>query len=468
MNKSLIRALVPKGSRVTRRRRPLRLPPGPRGVLSGWPLLREPLAFIDKIARDYGDIASVRICNLPLYLIGHPDGVRHVLQDNQANYVKAVRYKALARIFGEGLITSEGAHWQKQRRLIQPAFHRLRLEQFARLVTDKTLQMVERWSSWEECQAVVDVSSEMMRLALQIVGQSFLSLDVTPHAAAINGYTTILNERLGNGLAAFLPWLPTLGNLRFRRAAVSLRAMILEIVSERRHHAGRHNDLLSLLLDSLDDDADETVSDAELRDQLVTLMIAGHETTANVLSWTWYLLAQNPEAEQQLHHELDVVLDGKQPTFADLGRLHYTLMVINEAMRLYPPVWCLRRHAIEDDEIMGYYVPKGHNVLVSQWLVHRNPIFWSNPRAFRPERFAANGKETIPRYAFFPFGGGPRTCIASQFALTEAQLILACIAQRFRLRIVNSHPVVPQPLITLRARYGIKVVCERRRKALNH
>ena len=437
--------------------------PGPSGFMSGWRLMRDPLQFLEKLIGDYGDIVHVRIMNLQVCVVAHPEGIKHVLQDNHRNYRKSFDYKILARLLGQGLVTSEGPLWLKQRRLMQPMFHRQKIANFGTLMTECTVAMLDRWRGRAERGDVFDVAPEMMRLTLQIVGRALLSMDLIEQADEIGRNITIANERFGNmGLSAFVPWLPTPGNARFRRAAAALRKIVLAIIGERRRDGRDHGDLLSMLLAVRDEETGQGMKDEQLRDEVLTLILAGHETTATALSWTWYLLSRNPEAERKLHAEIDEVLGGRPASVADLPNLTYTAMVIDEAMRLYPPVWAVGRAAIADDEIMDYRVAKGCNVLLSQWLVHHHPAFWDNPDNFEPERFAGERNAARPRYAFFPFGGGPRMCIGNFFALTEAQIVLATIAQKYRLRVPPQHPIELQPLVTLRPRYGVKVALERR------
>jgi cytochrome P450 len=351
----------------------------------------------------------------------------------------------------------------KQRRLMQPTFHRQKISGFGALMADCTLQMLERWRDRVERHEVFDVVPEMMRLTLQIVGRALLSMDLTAQADLIGRNMTIANERFGEmGLSAFVPWLPTPGNIRFRNAAAALRKIVLQIIAERRREDRDYGDLLSMLLAVRDEDTGEGMDDEQLRDEVLTLILAGHETTATALSWTWYLLSQNPAAERKLHVELDRVLGGRAPSVADLPNLTYTGMVIDEAMRLYPPVWAVGRQAIAEDEIMGRRLAKGSNVVLSQWLAHRHPAFWDDSERFEPERFSAERAAGRPRYAFFPFGGGPRMCIGNLFALTEAQIVLATVAQKYRLRVPAHHPVELQPLVTLRCRYGMQVELEQR------
>lgn len=444
------------------RQRPIQAP-GPGGFLSARPLMLDPLPFLEKMFRNYGDVVRMRILNLRVYAVAHPEGIKHVLQDNHRNYRKSFDYKILARLLGQGLVTSEGSLWLKQRRLMQPTFHRQKITGFGALMADCTLQMLERWREGAERREVFDVTTEMMRLTLQIVGRALLSMDLTAQADLIGRNMTIANERFGEmGLSAFAPWLPTPGNLRFRNAAAVLRKIVLQIIAERRRDGRDYGDLLSMLLAVRDEETGEGMDDEQLRDEVLTLILAGHETTATALSWTWYLLSQNPETERKLHAELDVRLGGRAASVADLPNLPYTGMVIDEAMRLYPPVWAVGRQAIAEDQIMGYCVPKGSNLLLSQWLAHRHPAFWDEPERFEPERFSTGRAAGRPRYAFFPFGGGPRMCIGNLFALTEAQIVLATVAQKYRLRVPANHPVEPLPLVTLRSRHGINVTLERR------
>jgi cytochrome P450 len=435
--------------------------PGPRGPLSGLPLIRKPIPFIEKLFREYGDVVSARFLNFPVYIVAHPEGVKHVLQENHRNYTKSRDYVILARLLGQGLVTSEGSIWLAQRRLMQPMFHHQKIAAFGTTMTDCTLGMLDRWSGIAGRHEPVDVTSEMMRLTLEIVGRALLTMDLTSQADTIGRTMTTANERFGQfDIGMLAPWLPTPKNFRFRKAVGELRRIVLEIIANRRRENRDYGDLLSMLLAARDEETGAAMSDEQLRDEILTLILAGHETTANALSWTWYLLSQNPEAERKLHAELDEVLGGRPPAMADLGKLNYTGMVIDEALRIYPPVWSIGRAAIADDEIMGYRIPRGSNVMLSQWLTHRHPQFWENPERFEPERFSAERAAGRPRYAYFPFSGGPRQCIGNIFALTEAQLVLATIAQSYRLRLVPGHPIELQPLITLRPRYGVKMTLE--------
>jgi len=318
---------------------------------------------------------------------------------------------------------------------------------------------MESWRAGEER----DVHQEMMRLTLQIVAKTLFNADVTRDASDVGKSLELLLE-LGADFrrTLFVPhWVPTLTNLRIKREITFIENILYRIINERRASGRDTGDLLSMLLHVQDEDGSR-MTDKQLRDETITLFLAGHETTASSLSWAWWLLAQNPAAEAKLHGELDEVLCGRAPSIDDLARLPYTANVITESMRLYPPAWGLARIAVEDHELGGYPVKKGMGVAMAQWVVHRDTRWYDKPEEFRPERWEGDFAKRIPRFAYFPFGGGPRQCIGNSFALMEATLILATIAQRYRLRLVPYHPVVPLASITLRPRYGVRVVLESR------
>jgi len=434
--------------------------PGPRGLFSALRMVRNPFASIGADWKRYGDVVRYRFATRPAYLVVHPDGVKQVLQENHRNYVKSSDYRILARLLGEGLLTSEGTLWMRQHRLITPVFHSQRIAEFGATMVDSTLRMLERWDLVAADQRSFDVCDEMMKLTLEIIVRVLLKMEIaSEQRREIGDAVTVVNERFGEfDLGTLLPFLPTRANLRSRRAGVLLHRIIGSMIAERRHDHRDRGDLLSLLLAARDQDTGEAMNDKELRDEALTLILAGHETTANALSWTWYLLSQNPGPEQKLHRELIEVLGGRAPTVADLPALPYTAMVIDESMRLYPPVWSVGRSPIAADEISGFAIPKGASVMLCQWLTHRHPDFWEDPERFDPERFSPERSADRPRYAYFPFGGGPRQCIGNTLALTEATLILASVAQKYRLRMVPGHPVEPQPLVTLRPRYGMKMM----------
>ncbi len=356
---------------------------------------------------------------------------------------------------GQGLLTSEGGEWLRQRRLSQPAFHRERLALYARIINGCAEEMLDSWKDGENR----DVHQEMMQLTLRVVAKVLFSVDVKNESKEVAAALNLLMKHSSGARMLLPPWvryLPLPFLIRVRRAVRQLDEVVYRIIRERRRSENDNGDLLSMLMSARDEDGSR-MTDRQLRDEVMTFLLAGHETTALSLSWAWFLLSENPEAENKLHHELARVLDGKNPSFEDLPRLCYTEAVVKESVRLYPPAWSLARTAAEDFEIGGYLVPAGSNVVMSQWIMHRDPRFFPSPEQFDPGRWFEEHTQRLPRFAYFPFGGGPRYCVGASFAMMEATLLLAAIAQRFRLRMVPGHKVVPVPSITLRPKYGIKM-----------
>jgi cytochrome P450 len=441
-----------------------KFPPGPSEVLKRWsfgPLNNNPLEYFTGIARKYGDIAGLRILNFKTIFINHPDLIEEVLVANARMYTKGRVLRANRHVFGEGLLTSEGDFWLRQRRLSQPAFHRARIASYAATMVEYAQRMMEGWRSGEER----DVHREMLRLTLQIVGKTLFDADVERDAQEVGKSLELLLEIGANfRRTIFVPhWLPTPANLRVKREVAQIEKIIYRIIGERRASGRDAGDLLSMLLAAQDEDGSR-MTDKQLRDETITLFLAGHETTASTLSWTWWLLAQNPAVEAKLHQELDAVLGDRTPTLDDLPKLVYAGHVITESLRLYPAAWGLARLAVEDHEIAGYPVTRGMGVTMAQWVVHRDPRWYDAPEEFQPERWENDLLKRLPRFAYFPFGGGPRQCIGNTFALMEATLILSTIARKFRLRLVADHPVVPLASITLRPRHGVRVRVESREK----
>jgi len=407
----------------------------------------------------YGDIVGIRVVNFRNIFINHPDLIEEVLVGHPRRYVKGRVLRANRHVFGEGLLTSEGDFWLRQRRLVQPSFHRARINAYADTMVQYTQQMLESWRGGEER----DVHQEMMRLTLRIVAKTLFDADVASDAQEVGKSLELLLELGANfRRTLFVPhWVPTPTNLRIKREIAYIESILYRIIGERRASGRDTGDLLSMLLRAQDEDGSR-MTDKQLRDETLTLFLAGHETTAASLSWTWWLLAQNSRVEAKLHAELDQVLGGRAPSLDDLPRLPYTANVITESMRLYPPAWGLARVVVEDHELGGYPVRKGMGVAMAQWVVHRDPRWYDAPEEFRPERWEDDLLKRIPRFAYFPFGGGPRQCIGNSFAVMEATLILATVAQKYRLRLVPNHPVVPLASITLRPRHGVRVILEER------
>src|SRR5438067_13172390 len=436
-----------------------KFPPGPYTGLKGWSfraLDQSPLEMFTELAR-YGDIVGIRVVNFRNIFVNHPDLIEEVLVGHPRRYYKGRVLRANRHVFGEGLLTSEGDFWLRQRRLVQPAFHRARIAAYAETMVEYAQRVMESWRAGEER----DAHQEMMRLTLEIVAKTLFDADVARDAQDVGKSLELLLELGANfRRTLFVPhWVPTPTNLRIKREIAFIESILYRIIAERRASGRDTGDLLSMLLRAQDEDGSR-MTDKQLRDETITLFLAGHETTASSLSWTWWLLAQNPVGEARLHAELDQVLGGRTPSLEDFPRLRYTANVITESMRLYPPAWGLARVAIEDHELGGYPVKKGMGVAMAQWVIHRDPRWYDAPEEFRPERWEGDFIKKIPRFAYFPFGGGPRLCIGNNFALMEATLILATVAQKYRLRLVPNHPVVPLASITLRPRHGVRVLLE--------
>lgn len=473
--------------------------PGDRPPLDELSTLRDgPHAFLLRIAQQYGPILRYPVGppigpGFAFYLVCDPDGVKHVLQDNYKNYNKnTFQYNLLSTITGKGLLTSDGDFWLRQRRLAQPAFHKARVAGFGPLMGEAAQAMLARWDAHAAAGEPVDVAEEMMHVALQIVGKALFSAEIGGQADKLAQATLTVLDHIVHRARTFgiVPeWLPTPGNRRHKAAMRTLEGAVYETITARREPHGpcsqneaerpersrgggpggvegceaaqsiqsAPSDLLGMLMAARDPDTGEGMSDRHLRDEAMTGLIAGHETVASALAWTWHLLAENPEAEAKLHAELAEVLAGRPPTVDDLPRLPYTQAVFEEALRLYPPAWIITRKALGDDEICGYRVPAGSLVVASPYVTHRLAQFWDEPEAFRPERFLPEAAAQRHRFAFYPFGGGPRLCIGSGFAMVEAGLIIASVAQRYRPRLVPGHPVVVEPGVTLRPKHGLLV-----------
>ncbi len=440
-------------------------PPGPKGhwLAGNLPDFRAGrLDFLSRLARDYGDCVSIRLGPRRLMVVNHPDLVEDVLVTKNRIFKKHFALRQTKETLGKGLLTSEGDFWRKQRRLAQPAFHRERIAAHAEMMVDFTEQMLRDWSDGQ----ARDAQEDMMQLTLRIVAKALFDADVSGDAAdasaamdtTLKAFTTRVSQIL-----KFPTWVPTPLNVRTRRAIARLDAIIFRIIAARRTSSEDRGDLLSMLLKARDEDDGTRMTDRQLRDEAMTLFMAGHETTANTLAWVWYLLATNPDVEEKLHAELDRVLADRPPTFDDLPRLPYSEHVVTEALRLYPTVWLLGREATEPCEVGGYEVPAGRTIFMSQWVIHRDPRFFDDPLAYRPERWADGLAKRIHRYAYFPFGGGPRICIGNGFALMESVLLLATIARRYRLTLAPDAVITPLPTMTLRPEHGVKVILGRRR-----
>lgn len=410
------------------------------------------------MTRQYGDVVRMRFFLWPAYLVSHPDGVRHVLQENHRNYSKDMyAYLIFQPLLGRGLVTNEGESWLHQRRLMQPAFHRKRLDAFGTLMSGATTRMLDRWQDTASHDQLLDIAAEMSHLTLGIAGQALFNIDLSNETHIVGHAVTEVNKLLSDYMYVPFPpiGIPTPRNRRFQNTCRVLDQVVHNIITARRQQDTDTGDLLSMLLLARDAETGQGMSNQQVRDEVMTLLIAGHETVSAALTWTWYLLSQHPEVERRLHNELDEVLDGHIPTVDHLARLPYTRMVLEETLRLYPPAWIFGRKAIVSDEIGGYFIPANSMIVLSPYLTHRHPAFWQDPETFDPERFTPERSASRAHYAYFPFGGGPRMCIGSNFALMEAQLVLATIAQHYQLHLVPGHSVEPEALLSLRPRHGL-------------
>jgi cytochrome P450 len=415
------------------------------------------LDFSVTLARQFGDIAYYRVGPIGIYQLNHPDLARQILVEQPEKFHKARFIKRAFRPFaGNGLLTSDGALWRQQRKLIQPAFHHKQLTTYADVMVGHASQMIDSWRDGD----AREISSEMTGLTLRIVVKSLFGAEITDDAGGIGELITAVldasNQRI-NSAFQMPDWVPTRRNLRERHALAQLDKLLHDMIQARRAANSDGGDLLSALLSAVDADDGSRMSDGQLRDEMMTLFLAGHETTANALTWTWYLLARHPEVEARLLSETERVLNGRLPTVTDLPNLPYGEMVVREAMRLYPPAPGFAREPTEDVTIGGYLVPKGSMVSVMTYALHRDPRFFPDPASFDPARFTPGWEERIPRYAYLPFGGGPRVCIGNGFAMMEARLILSTVLQRYQLRLEPNQEVVPVQMVTVRPRHGIRM-----------
>jgi cytochrome P450 len=446
-----------------------RVAPGPRGHLLLGALLdvwRDRLGLMTGVTEDFGDVVRFSMGPKTLYFFNHPDHAKHVLSDNSANYVKGIGLIQAKRVLGEGLLTSEGDLWRRHRRLIQPSFHRDRMTEFADVVVEEARRMLARWRSGP---GRVNVVREMTDLTLGVLGRTLLSAELGPHQALGDAFEVAQDQAMFEmvTLGVVPHWLPTPRNRRFRQARTYLEGLVADMVADREARSdAADDDMLGRLLSDYRDEPDAALKKRRLRDELITILLAGHETTASTLSWTWYLMDRHPDVAERMHAEAVEVLGGRDPGYADMHALPYTGMVIQEAMRLYPPVWILPRRAIGADVIDGYEVPRGADVLVCPYTLHRHPEFWTDPERFDPERFGGDLVRARHRYAYIPFGAGPRFCVGNNLGMMEAVLVAAMVAREFQLAVPPGREVVAEPMLSLRARGGLPMTLTPRSNAV--
>ncbi len=439
-------------------------PPGLKAGVFGGHFFKyrgRPTEFLTKMA-SLGDVSYMRLFGMPAYFLNHPDLARDLLITNNSKFIKGPALRRSHRLLGTGLLTSEGDFHLRQRRMIQPAFHRDRIAAYAETMVEESCRIRQEWRDGY----VLDLDREMMRLTLRIVGKTLFSVDVDEEAEEVGRAMTDLLEAFNFMLLPFseyLEMLPLPPATRCKRAIDTLDKIIYGIIEDRRMEPSDEGDLLSMLLLARDEDDGGVMTDKQVRDEAITLFVAGHETTANALTFTFYLLSQNPEAEKRLQEEIESVLKGKRPSFEDLGRLRFAEAVLAESMRLFPPAWAIGRTSAEDLEISGYTVPKGALVLISPYVMHRDTRFWEDADKFRPERWEKRSvKEATRDFNYLPFSRGVRSCIGEGFAWTEGILALAAIAQKWSFRLADGQKIGLNPVITLRPKYGMKMIAKRR------
>jgi cytochrome P450 len=443
------------------------LPPGPKPKYPGQWLVevgRNPISFLGWMKKEFGDVVHFRLGPAKVFLVSHPDHIQEVLSTQSQNFMKGTGLQWAKRLLGDGLIVSEGDTHHRQRRMIQPSFHRQRIATYAEAMVQCASKLQESWKDKQE----LNMSDQMMRLTLQVVGKTLLNVDmeeqITEISLALTECINVLKKRLFWPYTAWVEALPIPSNLRMDRASRRLKGIVEGIIREHKKIGGDQMDLLSTLLASRDSEQDGTgMTDEQVRDEAINLLLAGYETTANALTWMWYLLSQNPGVGEKLHKEVDQVLHGRLPTVEDIPNLSYTEKVFAEALRVYPPVWVLGYQALRECQIGGYQIPKNGQIVMCQYLVHRDSRYYSDPEQFQPERWTSEFKASRPRFAYFPFGGGPRQCIGEPFAWMEGVLLTATLAQKWKFNLKAGHPVELYPSITLRPKHGMKMVLEERK-----
>lgn len=428
-------------------------PPGPYGhPITGnlKDLKSRVLDFFCSLQPSYGDISTIRFSVRKVIYLQHPDLIQYVLQENNRNFTKSLRYEQLKYLLGNGLLTSEGDEWLKQRRLIQPAFHKNQLALLADEMITCTHQMLEKWKP-----GIINVSAEMTALTLDIVSRTLLNADVKSDAKNVGDALSYLlrSVNIRTRTPVLLPlWIPLPSHLKIKSAIRTINATLDKVFEQRRNHPTSRHDLLSMLMETRYEDTGKGMSDKQLRDEVMTLFVAGHETTANALSWTLHLLASHPQIIEKCRKEIQEIIGHEKINFKHLSHLKYLNLVIEESMRLYPPAWIIGRKTKTADTIGGYAIPAGTNILISPYAMHRDKRFWVNPEQFKPERFM---DEQPIKFTYLPFGAGPRMCIGNNFAIMEMQIVLAAILQRWSPGLLKEQNVVPEPLITLRPKGGL-------------
>ncbi len=442
-----------------------KLPPGPKGlpfIGSIRQLQQDRIGFLISNQRKYGDVVHFKVGPRHIYQLNNPEHIQYVLVKHADQFQKTPALKNAARdSIGQGLLTSDGDLHKRQRRLVQPAFHHNRIAAYADVMVNYTDDMLRDWQNGKQ----IGMLNEMMHLTMRIVEKTLFDTDVTHDADSIGAAISVGIEATADRISRplqLLEKLPTATNRKRRDALKVIDETITRFIDERQASGEDKGDLLSMLLIAVDEQDGGQMTTKQVKDEAMTLFVAGHETTANALAWTFYLLGRYPEVEQKLAAEIASVLDGQLPTLADLPKMPYLEMVIKESMRIYPPAWTVSREAQADFELGGYTIPKGSIIMMSMYVVHHDGRYWDQPDEFLPERFATANEENIPKYAYFPFGGGPRVCIGNQFAMMEAELVLATVLQRYHLSLVPGQQIKLNPLVTLRPEPDIQMRISKR------
>ena len=423
---------------------------------------KDPVKLMTEAAR-YGDVVRLQLPG-ETYLLNHPDHVKRVLQDNHPNYEKGWVFDRIKPYWGESLLTAEGDHWRQQRRRVQPTFKREHTVDFAPTITRRTAEMLDRWQESAENGRELVLYNEMTQLALVIIGDVLFGVGLWKQVAEMAGAVQTALRVLKTRVAALLPlplWIPTPQNRRFNRAMRTLNDGIARIMEENRRAEDGGRNFLKMLMEARDSETGERMSDKQLHEEAIGMLQQGHDTIGETLAWTWYLLSLHPEVERKLYAEVTRVLGDRVPVVDDLAQLKYANMVVQESLRIFPPVWIIPRDAIKDDEIGGHRIPAGSTVLLSPYLTHRHSAFWENPEGFDPERFLPDRSKGRPRYAYFPFGGGPRLCMGVDMAIMETLLIMVMVVQRYRLHLVSCHREEPECILDMIPRHGVRATLQK-------
>lgn len=435
--------------------------PGPKGnaIFGGaGDMQKNPLTFLVNMDKNYPGIANWQLLHLNLVLISDPKLIRAVLQTNQKQYIKNSAYKQLELLLGQGLVTSEGDLWKRQRKLIQPSFHKQSINSMFDGMLSCTNEMIDEWKASEKKSDQIDFAEEMMKITLQIIGKTMLSTDVKATAGSVNVSLSYLLKAIDHRAtrALNLPlWVPVSAHLRFKKERKVLDEIIYGIINERRKTGPKNGDLLDMLMASKYEDTGEHMPDNLLRDEVMTIFLAGHETTAAALAWTFYLISQNEEVYKKLKKEINDVVGTGEITFQHMQQLKYSKACLNESMRLFPPVWAIGRRALEDNMVGDYLIKKDTDILISPYIVHRDPQYWSNPDIFNPDRWETDEVKDMDKFAYFPFAAGPRMCIGNNFALLESDIIIAKVIQNFDFKFAGKAAPIVKPTLTLRVKDGM-------------